>query len=256
MADPLRDRRSVRISVIIPACNEAGYIRSTLEGLARARESLGVEVIVSDDGSSDGTLEQVQGLADTVVKALPGQRTGPGAARNRGAWQSGGRILIFLDADTRIPNPADFFALAEKVFDRGRLVAATSRLAVEPGRARASERVLLLAQDLLIWTENLLNIHVAGGWCQIVDREAFFRVNGYNEELSVAQDVDLFRRLGRLGRTRLITGLRVFESPRRYRECGLLRTYLIRIVNSLAVLLGLAPPLVSYRPDRPKYHGR
>ena len=253
MADQPAKSHKVGLSVIIPVCDEAGYIRATLESLALAREALGLEVIVSDDGSQDGTLDEVNDLADKVVRPSTGQRTGPGAARNRGAKAAQGGILVFLDADTRVRDPLGFFTLAEKAFARGGLAAATARLAVEPGQARLSERVVLLVQDLIIWTENLAGIHVAGGWCQMVDRKAFNKVNGYNEELSVSQDVDLFRRLGRLGRTRLVPGLMVFESPRRYRERGLVRTYLVRIANSLAVLMGSNPRCKPTAPHGPSF---
>ena len=243
------------ISVVIPALDEAGYLGPTLETLARAREELGLEVIVSDDGSRDQSVELARGLADVVVEPRPGQRTGPGAARNRGAARARGQVLVFLDADSRVCDPLGFFRKVESAFGRGSLVAATSRLKVEPVRSGPLTRAVLFVQDLIIMAENLAGVHVAGGWCQIADREAFFRVGGYDEDLSVSQDVDLFKRLGRLGTTRLLPGLLVYESPRRYLEKGLLRTYLVRAANSLAVLLGRKPPFPSYRSDRPGRHG-
>ncbi len=254
-AGPTCSDRAAMISVIIPTFNEAGYIGPTLEALGPARKRLGVEVIVSDDGSGDKTLDLVQGLADMVIEPRPGQRTGPGAARNRGAQRAGGEILVFLDADSRVRDPLGFFRTVEAAFRNAPLKAATPRLKVEPHQAGPTEGAVLFLQDLVIMAENLANIHVAGGWCQIVDREAFFRVGGYDEELGVSQDVDLFRRLGRLGRTRLLPGLMVYESPRRYREKGLIRTYLVRVVNSLAVLLGARPPWITYREPRGKTHG-
>ena len=246
--------KTAMISVIIPAYNEAGHIRPTLENLASARALLGVEVIVSDDGSADGTLEAALGRADLIIRPVHGQRTGPGAARNRGAAKSRGDLLVFLDADSRIRDPLGFFGRIEEVFSARSLAAATCRLAVEPEEAGPLVRALHLVQDLVIMAENLVNIHVSGGWCQIVDRAAFVAVGGYDEDLSVSQDVDLFKRLGRLGRTRLIPGLLVYESPRRYRERGLIRTYLVRIVNSLAVLGGGRPTAGTYRRKRPAFH--
>lgn len=248
-----------RISIIIPAYNEEGYLPATLEHLAVARAhlppDLALEVIVADDGSNDRTREIAASLADQVVTPASGDLTGPGAARNRGAAWASGDLLIFLDADGRLRDPSRFLARAWQAFaDDPRLAGATCRLAVEPDQATWGERWLHRVQDVVIWLENRLGIHTAGGWCQMVPRRLFEQIGGYDPDLAVSQDVDLFLRLGRLGRTGLLWDLMVYESPRRYREAGLLRTYLLRLRNSVAVTLGGRSRGQGYRPPRPPRH--
>lgn len=246
------------ISVVIPSYNEEAVLGETLEHLNRTRTGLApgrtMEIIVSDDGSSDRTVEIARDGADRVVMPRPGDRVGPGAARNRGAAIATGDLLIFIDADCLPQDPERFMARACEAFGNPRLVAATCRLAVQPDVARLSERMLHRIQDRVIWLENLVGIHTAGGWCQMAPRVHFEKVGGYSEDLMVSQDVDLFMRLGKLGTTRLLLDLTVHESPWRYREQGLLRTYLARLANSVALFLGLRPPARSYRAGRAKFH--
>ncbi len=248
-----------RISLVIPAYNEEEFLPATLEHLAAARREmppgLELEVIVSDDGSGDRTRELARALADRVVVPAAGDRTGPGAARNRGAAAASGELLVFIDADGRLQDPPRFLARAWQAFaDDPKLAAATCRLAVEPELATRAECWLHRLQDVVIYLENRLGIHTAGGWCQVVPRRLFERVGGYNQDLVVSQDVDLFLKLGRQGKTRLLWDLRVFESPRRYRQQGLLRTYLARLRNSVAVTLGRRSRSRGYRPSRPRRH--
>lgn len=91
--------RIERLSVIIPARNEAGPIAATVRAVLEEAERSGadVEVIVVDDGSDDGTGD-VARLAGARVIRVDGAGN-PGRARNRGAADSSGATLVFLDAD-------------------------------------------------------------------------------------------------------------------------------------------------------------
>jgi len=91
-----------RLSVVIPALNEAGVMRAALEALAPLRVR-GHEVIVADGGSEDGTAQSAAALCDRVVLAARGRA----AQMNAGAAAAGGDALVFLHADTRLPAHAD-----------------------------------------------------------------------------------------------------------------------------------------------------
>ena len=84
-----------RLSVIVPALNEAGYIERTLEGLQELRRR-GHEVIVVDGGSQDGSVALCRPLADTVIESAPGRAR----QMQAGAAIAGGNILWFLHADS------------------------------------------------------------------------------------------------------------------------------------------------------------
>jgi len=90
------------VSVIIPARNEASTIGRTVRAvLAQGDPGLVLEVIVVDDGSTDGTAEAAEVAGATVLRPANRAHAGgnPAAARNRAAEVAMGEILVFLDAD-------------------------------------------------------------------------------------------------------------------------------------------------------------
>lgn len=100
----------MRISVILPAKNEAEGLRLTLP---RLREALPeAEIVVVDDGSTDGTAVVVSGFAGKVVSSP--YSMGNGAAIKRGARAASGDILVFMDADGQ-HDPAHIRLLLEKL---------------------------------------------------------------------------------------------------------------------------------------------
>jgi GT2 family glycosyltransferase len=84
-------------SVIIPAFNRATLIGQTLQSVL-SQEAPDLEVIVVDDGSTDGTPDVVRGFGDRV-KLLHQENKGPGAARNLGLKAATGEYVAFLDSD-------------------------------------------------------------------------------------------------------------------------------------------------------------
>jgi glycosyltransferase involved in cell wall biosynthesis len=104
MAAPPDSRRSLgdpRVSVIIPAWNRASTIARAV-GSALAQSIAPLEVLVVDDGSTDGTAAEAAALAarDPRVRYLPGDANrGGAAARNRGMDAARGEFLAFLDSD-------------------------------------------------------------------------------------------------------------------------------------------------------------
>ncbi|HXJ78361.1 MAG TPA: glycosyltransferase family A protein, partial [Candidatus Methylomirabilis sp.] len=84
------------VSVILPTHDRERYLVSALDS-ALGQEYRPIEVIVVDDGSTDGTARVVQGYAE--VRYRYQQNQGAAAARNAGVAMSGGEILAFLDSD-------------------------------------------------------------------------------------------------------------------------------------------------------------
>src|SRR5262249_2563625 len=89
-------------AMIIPVLDEASTIGEALAALAPYR-ARGVEIIVVDGGSRDGTVQAARPLADRVMTAPRGR----GAQMNAGAAAAQGDVLLFLHADTRLPADAD-----------------------------------------------------------------------------------------------------------------------------------------------------
>jgi len=85
------------VSVIVPAFNAARYLREAVDSVLAQRHDP-IEIIVVDDGSTDGTHALAEGFG-APVRAIFQPNTGPGAARNRGVAAAHGAWLTFLDAD-------------------------------------------------------------------------------------------------------------------------------------------------------------
>jgi GT2 family glycosyltransferase len=75
------------------------------------------------------------------------------------------------------------------------------------------------------------------GECQIIKRDCFLKIGGYNEKIFAGEDYDLYKRLGKLGRIRFLKNIIVYESPRRYREIGYLRVFWNWTINSVWITL-------------------
>src|SRR5262249_17512754 len=84
-------------SVVIPSFNRVALLATTLKSVF-AQRSTDFEIIVVDDGSTDGTMDYLQSLEHRVT-VVGQQNQGPGSARNCGARHSGGAYLAFLDSD-------------------------------------------------------------------------------------------------------------------------------------------------------------
>ena len=100
-----------RVSVIIPARNEEAFIAACLKSVLMQPADYLAEVIVADSGTDDATRAVCEQHGVMIV-----QGGYPAEARNNGARCAAGEFLLFLDADTRLPD--DFFARAMPEFEQ------------------------------------------------------------------------------------------------------------------------------------------
>ena len=164
------------VSVIIPARNAAATITATLAGLA-AQQPAPDEVIVVDDGSSDGTAALAE-AAGVVSRVLRGAGAGPGAARNTGAAAATGEVLAFLDADCE-PQPG-WLAAALAALAQADLVQGRTTPPPDADIGPFDRTLWVVAPWGLFETANLL-----------VRRELFDRVGGFEPWLSPARGKEL-----------------------------------------------------------------
>src|SRR6266487_2647158 len=97
MGQPSDDRAHPKVSTVIPCWNGAAYLEEAIRSVM-AQNHPSLEIVVADDGSTDGSLELARGFGDPV-RVIAGGHEGAAAARNRGVGEAHGDLLAFLDAD-------------------------------------------------------------------------------------------------------------------------------------------------------------
>lgn len=222
-------------SIIIPTYNEEKIIEATL-GAVAATLTLPHEIIISDGGSTDRTVALAAPYAAAVVVHSGSSRQTIARGRNDGAKAAApGDFYIFLDADCTIPEPDRFFARALSRFEEDpKLVALTAPLRVIASSETLGDKIVHgLANVTLRVSNNLFNRGHSWGEFQMIRQDAFIRLGGFREDLVTTEDADMFRRLSKIGRTRLDPQLRVLHSGRRSHQVGWPRLIFMWLVNSI-----------------------
>lgn len=217
----------VTVSVIIPALNEERHIGRLLSDIER-QSRRPEEVLVVDAGSSDGTVAIVEDFPAAVL--LHGE---PPVARGRtlGGMNTTGDVLIFLDADVRLP--PDFLELFVAEFGRRRLDVACPLY--KPHDSTPTIRAIHAFWNAVLKGAERLRPSGAGH-CIAVRGDLFRESSGFDHRFKF-DDIELIRRLSR-GRAFGIVGEKVFVSDRRYREDGTLHTFLAHLLMAPAFALG------------------
>ena len=231
-----------RVSVVIPTLNEEKRLGALLAVFTpERRRRFGLEVVVTDGGSTDGTLGIARRLADRVVVHAGPERQTIAAGRNPGAAAATGRTLLFFNADVRFPDAVDGF-LADLIAE-AEAGAATCRVGVHPSEATWADRLVLETCNVLFYGLNVVGAGMGRGECHAVRRDVFEAVGGYNAAYVAGEDFDLFNRIaqagrrGASGRIRFLWRWTLYEDPRRYRQAGYARTMWAWFRNSLSITL-------------------
>ena len=107
----------IRFSVVIPTLNEEKMLPQMLAQFTPGlRTEYGLEIIVSDGGSSDRTLSVTESVADRIVRHTLTRPQTIAEGRNNGAAVARGLILIFMNADTLMASPKKFFSAVEEAY--------------------------------------------------------------------------------------------------------------------------------------------
>jgi rSAM/selenodomain-associated transferase 2 len=213
------------LSIVLPVLNEASRILAALEALAPLRAG-GAEVIVVDGGSADRSAELAEACADRVIDAPRGRAS----QMNAGAASARGGVLLFLHADTGLPDGAD--RLIVQAVAAGRL---WGRFDVHiEGRSAW----LPLVAAMMNLRSRLTGI-ATGDQAVFVTREAFGAVGGF-PDIPLMEDIALSRRLLRIGRPACLAA-RVTTSGRRWEAHGVWRTILRMWWLRLRYFLGADP---------------
>lgn len=215
-----------RLSIIVPVLNEAQQIQGRLAALLPLRRR-GHEVIAVDGGSRDGTADLARGLADEVFTAPRGRA----AQMNAGALRARGEVLLFLHADTRLPDRADELVV-RGLAQSGR---AWGRFDVAIDGSHPMLGVIARCMNL----RSRLTGIATGDQAMFVRREAFLQSGGFPDIL-LMEDIAYSRALKAISAP-LCLRERVITSGRRWETYGTFRTILKMWGLRLAFFLGADP---------------
>jgi glycosyltransferase involved in cell wall biosynthesis len=186
-----------RVSIVVPVYNGEQELRQCLAGI-RASEAPAAEVIVVDDGSTDGSRKVAEEFGAKVLET--GGRRGPAKARNIGARAATGEVLFFLDADV-VPGPDAVGRVARVFAEDAELAAVIGSYDDDPAE-----------RDFLSQYRNLMHCFVhqkaqtraTTFWsgCGAVRREIFFEHSGFDESYArpAIEDIELGYRMHHTGR--------------------------------------------------------
>lgn len=225
------------ISVIIPTLNEEKLLPKLLDQLSdqKLKEKYNYELIISDGGSKDRTIEIAKKYSDKMVIHKEQRRQKISEGKNLGFKVSEGDILIFICADCKLENPNQFFDYVKK-FSSSKYVAATFWFDTFPEEKKWSDYIFHFFFNWFIRILNLIGDGMGRGECQVIKRNVFEEIGGYNENLTAGEDYDLYSRIRKLGKIDVDFNIKVYESPRRYRKFGYLQILSMWFRNSLRVL--------------------
>ena len=197
----------MKLSIIIPALNEAGSIEQVLMSVRAL--VMPAEVIVVDGGSEDNTRDLAQPLADLVIQSTRGRAR----QMNAGAAKATGEYLLFLHADTRLPTEA--WTQLQSAFDQD---AHWGRFDV---RISGKPVMLIVVARLMNWRSRLTGI-ATGDQAMFVRRELFESLGGFPDQ-PLMEDIELSRRLLKHSRPYCLAGP-VTTSGRRWEQRGVWST--------------------------------
>ena len=213
----------MKFSVIIPTLNEAKFIQPTIQRIRDLDES--AQIIIADGESSDDTVQICRKAKLEVVFSKQGR----GSQCNAGAKKASGDVLLFLHADTLLPQNA--FQLVSDYFSNKQINIGTFRLSFDSQNRRLRFYCMFTKFDSMFTR--------FGDQC-IVIRKSFFKELGGFPDWPLFEDVHLLR-LARQQMPIISFPSSVITSARRFKSRGIIRTQIFNGLLLLLYLLGVSP---------------
>jgi uncharacterized protein len=219
---PVWERTQKKLSVIIPTLNEKDTIGRTLEHAGRGSN---IEIITVDGGSTDGTRELIEAQGIACITGAKGR----GSQMNLGFAHSTGEIILFLHADTILPE--DYDVIARAALDAEDIVCGAFTLGID-----SPWKALRIIEATTHFRAKYMQMPY-GDQALFMRRQTFVESGGF-PDMPVMEDFEFVRRLGRVGKIGIVP-FRVLTSGRRWERRGIMRTTLINQCMIAGYYLGI-----------------
>jgi len=239
------------VSIIIPTYNEEKNIENTLKAIANQSYKR-YEIIVSDSKSKDNTVKIARKYH---AKVIIGPKKGIGAGRNLGAKHARGDILLFIDADTVMM--WNTLSILMQKFSKKSVVGATcavvplkptaKNLAAYGTYNKFSERSLRTQKFPVL---GRLKLPIVAGICVAYRRKDFFAVGGFDEKMAAFEDLDIGRKIVKLGKIVFTYDTFVLTSPRRIEKWGYKKIFRKYVKFYIRYLMHKKIDAKEYKPIR------
>jgi glycosyltransferase involved in cell wall biosynthesis len=198
------------VSIVIPAFNEEAFLPRLLASI-KAQDFTDYEVIVADNSSKDATRAVAEKFGARVVDGGI-----PGAGRNRGAEVARGEYILFLDADTVIPE--GFISKILARFEKEFIDICIPWVKPIDGTKSIYATIYQFSNTFFKLMESLQPQGL--GVCILTTSRLHRRIGGFSEKQRVSEDFDYINRASLIGRFRVYTNVYVYHSVRRYKAEG------------------------------------
>lgn len=218
----------MKYSVVIISLNEENNIQRCINSIMLTGKK-DVQIILSDGGSSDNTIQLALNENIEVVNSTPGR----GIQFNTGAANADGDVILFLHADTTLPENA--FKILDKYFNSIAVKTGTFRLAFDKKSIILSFYTKLTSYDSFFTK--------FGDQCIVVRKDFFNQLNGF-KNWSLFEDVDLLRRARKITKIHSFPAS-VTTSSRRFETNGIIKQQILNGWHLLQFLFGKSPAKLS-----------
>ena len=209
---------------------EEKHIGKCLDSVMSQRFDRNVyEIIVSDALSSDKTVEIARAYGVRIVTT---EKRGIAHGRNVGAKNAKGDILLFLDADALLTSY--FLLQCEKAFLLQNVVAATGIAYPSDGNLLA--RIVYNSTYFLVRLFGFFGVYLFPGVCVAYRRWAFEKIKGFREDFGIVEDLDLSKRISKIGKCKIVPKAKAYVSTRRLKK-HLLSTVIFHIYSDIKYLI-------------------
>jgi len=204
------------ISVVIPTLNEGPSIKRCLKSLSKQTYK-DFEIVIVDSGSKDGTVETAKKYKSRVIYE---PRRGVPLARNRGAKEAKGDIVVCTDGDSQYPK--DWLEKIAGHFEDKEVVAVGGPIAPDDNKLK-HRLIFKITSDYFARLAKLVGFIVFHGSNSSFRRKAYLKAGGYSEKIKTLDDNEFPNRIKKLGKVVFDPSMTIKTSTRRFEKAGYIR---------------------------------